>query len=363
MQHASPSRDLGQTMLAVIFVGILAIASFWVLRPFLPALIWATMIVIATWPLMVRTQAHLWGRRGLAVGVSTLVLLLIFVIPLWIAISTVVENSAEIAAWGKALQTYTIPAAPEWVRELPLVGERVADKWEALRAADREALIPRVAPYVGQALSWFVSQVGSFGMLFVHFLLTILLAAILFLQGEAAALGVRRFSRRVAGDRGETCALLAAQAIRAVALGVMVTALVQSIVAGIGLAIAGIPHAFLFTAVAFIFAVIQIGSVPVLIGASIWLFVEGATGWGIAMIVWTIFVGSLDNFLRPVLIRRGNANLSLLLIFAGVIGGMLSFGIIGIFVGPAVLAVASTLLAAWIAEGDSAAPPHQESRI
>jgi len=141
--------------------------------------------------------------------------------------------------------------------------------------------------------------------------------------------------------------VLAAGAIRGVALGVVVTAIAQSALGGIGLAVVGVPYVALLTAAMFMLAVAQIGPAPVLVSAVIWVFWKGDTSWGIALLVWTIVVTAMDNFLRPVLIRKG-ADLPLLLIFAGVIGGLLAFGLLGIFIGPIVLAVSYTLVAAWV---------------
>ena len=169
------------------------------------------------------------------------------------------------------------------------------------------------------------------------------------MNGEDAAKMVRRLAYRVADERGENTAVLAANAIRAVAQGVVITALVQSLLAGIGLAVIGVPYASLLTALIFMLTIAQIGAGPILIPAVIWLFWKGSTAWGIGMLVWSIFVMSLDGFMRPILIRR-NANLPLLLIFAGVIGGLISFGVIGLFIGPVLLAVGYTLMMAWIDE-------------
>ena len=144
--------------------------------------------------------------------------------------------------------------------------------------------------------------------------------------------------------------------IRGVALGVVVTALVQSVLGGIGLAIAGVPFAAMLTAVMFMLALAQIGPLPVLLGGLVWLWWQGSTGWFVALLIWTIVVGSLDNILRPILIKRG-ADLPLLLIFAGVIGGLFAFGLIGLFVGPVLLAVAYTLLDAWVSEASDADAP------
>jgi predicted PurR-regulated permease PerM len=185
----------------------------------------------------------------------------------------------------------------------------------------------------------------------LHFLLTVVVTAILYATGETAAMGVRRFGRRLAGEQGENSVILSGQAIRAVALGVVVTAIVQTTAAGIGLAVSGIPYAAVFTAIIFMLCIAQIGPVLVLAPAVAWLYWSGDAVWGTVLLVWTILVGALDNVLRPILIRRG-ADLPLLLIFAGVIGGLVGFGIIGLFVGPMVLAVTYRLLESWIAEID-----------
>ena len=187
-------------------------------------------------------------------------------------------------------------------------------------------------------------------MLFLQFLLTALVTAILYASGETAARGVRRFALRLAGPQGEAAVRLAAQSVRAVALGVVVTAIVQSAAAGLGLFLAGVPFVAILTAVMFMLSLAQLGPMLILIPAVAWLYLTGATGWGTFLLVWTIVVGPLDNFLRPMLIKRG-ANLSLLLVAAGVIGGLIAFGLVGLFIGPVVLAVSSALLSAWIDAG------------
>jgi predicted PurR-regulated permease PerM len=197
---------------------------------------------------------------------------------------------------------------------------------------------------------WFVGQVGSIASVFVQSLLAVVIAAILYASGERAADGADRFARRLAGARGTEAIVLAAHAIRAVAMGVVVTAVVQSVLGGIGLAVAGVPFAALLTAVMFVLAVAQIGAGPVLLGATIWVYMRHGAAWGTAFLVWAVVCAALDNVGRPILIRRG-ADLPLLLIFTGVIGGLMAFGIIGLFIGPVVLAVAYTLLAEWIADG------------
>lgn len=349
-----PRHDLARITLSVLFIGGFIIASFWIIRPFLAPLIWATMIVVATWPLMRRVQGRLWGKRVLAVVVMMLALILVFMVPLTLAIGTIVEYADDIVSWAKGLAGFKLPPPPDWLRALPLVGERAATGWETIAAEGARELAGKAEPYVGAVTRWFLSEVGNFGVLFAQFLLTLVLSAVLYFGGEDWARWALRFGRRLAPVRGEHTVILAGQAIRGVALGVVITALAQSVLGGIGLAIAGVPFAAVLTAVMFMFCIAQLGPVLVLAPAVAWLFWSDSTGWGTFLLIWTIFVGTIDNVLRPLLIKQG-ADLPLLLIFAGVIGGLLSFGLVGIFVGPVLLAVAYTLMDAWVNEDIDAA--------
>jgi len=349
-----PNREIARTTLGVLFIGGLILGSLWILRPFLGATIWATMVVVATWPALMWLQARLWGRRWLATTVMTSTLLLVFVVPLSLAIVTIVTESDRIVGWFRALSSAQLPPPPEFIRELPVIGPKVVTAWEQALLSGPEGLAARLAPYANDIVKWFVSEVGGVGFLIVQFLVTVILSALMYAGGESAALTVRRFGRRLAGERGDNVVVLAGQAIRAVALGVGVTAIAQSVLGGIGLAIAGVPFASLLTAVMFMLCIAQLGPMLVLVPAVVWLYWGGDVGWGTFLLLVTLIAGTMDNVLRPVLIKRG-ADLPLLLILAGVIGGLIAFGLVGIFVGPVLLAVAYKLLGDWIAEVD--APP------
>lgn len=340
-------RDLTRTVLAVLFIGGLLAFSLWILRPFLAALIWAVMIVVASWPLMRAAQSALWGRRWLAVAAMTLALLLLLIVPFSAAIVTIVVNVDTIGGWAKALSEYQVPPAPAWLGSLPVIGEFGAQLWQEWASGGAEALMGKIIPYAGALAKWFVAQVGGIGVVFVELLLTVVFAAILYAHGEQAGVWMRRFGRRVGGVDGDNAVLLSAQAIRGVALGVVVTALVQALLGGIGLAIAGVPFVAILTAVMFMLSVAQIGAIPVLLPAVIWLYWRDDVVWGSFLLVVMVVVSLLDNVLRPILIKKG-ADLPLLLVFVGVIGGLIAFGLIGIFVGPMVLAITYTLLGAWI---------------
>jgi predicted PurR-regulated permease PerM len=346
----APPRDLARIVLSVLFLGGLLILSLWILKPFLPALLWATTIVIATWPLMLRVQAALWNRRWLAVLVMTGAFLLIFIVPFTLAVAAIVANVDVAAERARSLVTLPLPQLPAWVDKVPFFGQRMSKAWSDLTAASGPEIVEAVRPYVGTLARWFAAQVGNLGALFLQFLLTVLATAILYYSGEAAAERVRRFALRLAGAQGEGAVRLAAQAIRGVALGVVLTAIVQSVAAGIGLLVAGIPFVAVLTAVMFMLSLAQLGPLLVMLPAVGWLYWSGSSGWGTFLVVWTLVVTPIDNVLRPVLIRRG-VNLSLLLVFTGVVGGLIAFGLVGIFIGPVVLAVSSTLLSAWVEAG------------
>ena len=347
--------DLPQIVFATLIICGLLATALWIVAPFAAALIWATTIVVATWPLLLRLQGLLAGRRGAATAVLTVALLLLVVVPFLAGFGAVLKNREAIMAKLDELRTAQVPPPPSWVASIPLVGPHASAAWQDLAGGAVRDLAEQAAPYARQALNWLISSLGSVAGLFFQLLMTVIVCAVLYNLGDAAAGRLRKFARRVGGDRGENAVVLAGQAIRGVALGVVVTAVGQSVLAGVGLAIARVPFAGALTAVAFVLCIAQVGPALVLIPAIIWLYASGQAGWGTFLLVWTIPVITLDNVVRPILIKKG-ADLPLLLIFAGVIGGLVSFGLIGIFVGPVVLAVGHTLLEAWIDGGEKSQP-------
>ncbi|CAM5773260.1 membrane protein [Labrys miyagiensis] len=358
-------QDIGRVTLNILFIAGLLLASFFVLQPFLPAILWATTIVLATWPLMRWVERHVGNRRGIAVTIMTILILLLLIVPLWLAVGKVVTNLDVIADLLRKILSMRIPPPPPWIAGVPVVGAPLADSWEGLASSGVQDLAAVwLAPYSGTVTRWLASVAGSLGGLLVQLLLSTALAALLYASGESAGAYMLRFGRRMAHERGERAVALAGKAIRAVALGVVVTALVQSLIGGIGLVVVGVDFAVLFTALMFILCLVQLGPGFVLLPAVIWLFYSGEMIRGAALLAFTLVAGTIDQIIRPILIRRG-ADLPLLLIMAGVIGGLITFGLLGIFIGPTVLAVTYTLLTAWIFEDvdpDTAQLPAAESQ-
>jgi predicted PurR-regulated permease PerM len=342
-----PSTDVTHTTLSVLFLALLVASTFWVLSPFVTSALWATVVTVAAWPLFLRLERFLGRRRGLAVAITTAMILLIVFVPVTLALSTIVGNARNISAELKSIESIALPDPPASLEHLPFAGGRLAAKWKHFAELAPDERSTALTPYVQTALQWFVSKAGNVGTMLVQFLLTAIIAAILFAKGEIARDGILRFARRLAGQQGYDVAILGARTIRGVVLGVVGTALIQTAIGGLGLAIAGIPAAALLTAVMLFLCLAQIGPALVLVPAVAWLYWSGSSAYGTALAVFAIPALTIDNVVRPLLIKRG-ANLPLLLIFAGVIGGLLAFGIIGLFIGPVVLTVAYTLLGAWV---------------
>jgi predicted PurR-regulated permease PerM len=279
----------------------------------------------------------------------TLVMLAIFIVPFGLTAAVLVDAAVEGVDLVKELTTEGLGSPPAWLAGLPWVGPRLTARWQELAAAGPDAVTEALRPYVRSTAGWVLAVTGGFGTVVIQLLLTVVIAAILYSNGELTAKGVLRFAHRIGKERGEQTMRLAGQAVRSVALGVIVTALVQSIVAGLGLWLAGVPRPGLLTAVIFVLCVAQLGPIPVLVPAIIWLFWSGHVAWGSVLVVVAVIVAVIDNVMKPLLIRRG-VDLPLLLIIAGVIGGLIGFGVVGLFIGPVMLAVTYTLLNSWVGE-------------
>ncbi len=353
-RDAETAHDLTRTLLGVLCVGTLIVAAFWIVRPFLAATIWAATFVIVLWPVLLRLQRGLGGNRALAIAVVTAFVLVLVAVPLVLALAVVITNADEIVARARLLAGARLAAPPDWIAGLPVVGPRLADAWQQFAAAGPDALWSRVWPYLGSLTRWLLVRAGNLGYVSVQFMLTLVLAAFMFANGEALAAAALRFGRRLGDDAGVRLVRLAGNAMRGVVLGVGLTAAVQSVLAGAGLAVAGVPHAGLLTALLFLLCIAQVGMLIALLPIVVWVFWQGEPLTGSLLLVWSLATGLLDQVLRPVLVSR-SARLPALLIFVGVVGGIIAFGLLGIVVGPVVLAVGYTMLLAWL--GDATATP------
>ena len=336
-------RGLALAMVALVLLGILA-----VLQPFATAILFGSILAIAAWPL--RHALVVRGmRRGAAAGLLLVLVLLVVVAPLLLMAPGLV---AALRAGGDALQAALLAAPlapPDGLVRLPVIGGQAEALWLRISGA-RGDLGPLVEPYAGRIQSVLLSVAAGLADSALQMLLALIVATMLWSQGEAIAEALADSAARLGGATGVNALAAAGAAVRAVAYGVVGTAVAQGVLAGIGYAIAGVPAAALLGFLTLVFSITQIlGPLVVAIwaGAAYWLYTEGQTAWAIFMGAWGMLVVSgSDNVLRPILIKRG-VEMPLSLIILGVFGGFVAFGFLGLFIGPVLLAVGLIMLRAW----------------
>ncbi|QCI17533.1 AI-2E family transporter YdiK [Buchnera aphidicola (Acyrthosiphon lactucae)] len=345
MQNPTEKMDLSQSILSLIFIVSMGVISFLVIHPFILGFSWASMIVIATWPLMLKIQKFLGGKRSLAVLMMIIILLLLFIIPVFFLVNSLIATSIPLIHW---LGSNTLEF-PEllWLQDIPLIGKKIFISYQKLLDSDGGELIREVKPYMGRTTEFFIIQVKNCGLFVIHLLLMLFFSALLYWNGEKISSAIRHFAMQLSKKNGEAIILLATQAVRAVALGVAVTAFIQALLSGIGLLISGVPYWALLMIIIFFSCLIQLGPLPILIPSIMWLYWNNNTTWGTILLIWSCLVFILDHILRPFFIRIG-ADLPILLTLSGVIGGLLAFGIIGLFVGPVVLVIFYRLIISWM---------------
>ncbi|WP_343153834.1 AI-2E family transporter YdiK [Buchnera aphidicola (Mindarus keteleerifoliae)] len=347
MQNTEEGMDSPKSVFSLMFIGLMILVSFWVLRPFLLSFLWASMIVIATWPLMLKIQELVAGRRFFAVSTMIIGLLLLFFVPLTCIINSLINGSIPFINCFIS-GNFDFPNLI-WLQDIPIIGKKMFFTYHKLLKGGGGLLISQVQPYIGKTTYFFVTQAENVGHCIIHFIFTVVFSTFLYWKGEKIAHIIRYFAFRLADQSGDAVVLLAGQAVRAVALGVVVTAFIQGMLAGVGLIISGIPYSALLMLLIFLLCLIQLGPLPVLVPAIIWLFWRNNVTWGTILLFWSFFLFVLDNILRPMLIRIG-ADLPTILILSGVVGGLLAFGTIGIFVGPVVLLISYRLITSWMNE-------------
>ncbi|HZY59218.1 MAG TPA: AI-2E family transporter [Candidatus Binataceae bacterium] len=326
-------------------VALLGLGCLLILRPFISAALWAAILCFTTWPLFLRLMQIVGGRRGLAALIAMLALAATIAAPFVILGSTLASNLAELTAATQKLYESGPPAPPVWVATIPLVGARLSNYWLTLTESSA-ARLEELAKLLPTVKSIAVDGGKMVGSGIFQITLSLLIAFFFYRDGEAVAAQLNAGINRIGGDRGNELLDIAGATIRAVVYGIIGTALVQGALAAFGFAIAGVPGAAFLGFITFLVAMIPGGPTLVAAPAAYWLYTQGSSGWAIFIIIWGVMDSMIDNVIKPLLISRGVATPMILVMF-GVFGGALAFGLIGLFIGPTVLAVAYTLLQQW----------------
>ncbi|MBP9903006.1 MAG: AI-2E family transporter [Verrucomicrobia bacterium] len=337
-------QNLGWIILALLLGGCLL-----VLLPFVSALLWAVVLSASSWPVYRRLVKLLGGRRTLAALLMALAMICVILLPFIIVGATLGENVKELTTATQRWMDAGPPAPPGWLAKVPGVGPQATEYWESL-AADSSKLLAAAKRFLEPLSGWLLRGGLALGRGLLELALSILIAFFLFRDGGKAAERLSAAVVRIAGERGQHLLEVAGHTVRGVVYGILGTALVQAVIAGIGFLIAGVPGAGVLALLTFFLSVVPVGPPLIWLPAALWLFHQGSTGWGIFMLIWGVGVSSVDNFVKPWLISQGSA-MPFLLIFFGVLGGALAFGFIGVFIGPTLLAVGYRLVAEWFATG------------
>ncbi|WP_375738489.1 AI-2E family transporter [Pseudomonas boanensis] len=333
-------------LVQILLLGLLG-ASLWVLAPFWSALFWAGVLAFASWPLMRLLSGLLNGRESMAAALLTAGWVLLVALPLAWLVSNLAEHIRDATELVKSVQLQGLPVAPDWLRQIPLVGERLVRLWQTVDAQGG-AFFASLKPYMGEAGNWLLARSAQVGGGLVELVLSLVLVFFFYRDGPRMATFAERALERLIGDRAEHYLELVAGTVQRVVNGVIGTAAAQALLALIGFWIAGIPGALVLGIVTFAFSLIPMGPPLVWVPATAWLVWHGDYGYAVFLGIWGMFVISgVDNVLKPYLISRGG-NLPLVVVLLGVFGGILAFGFMGLFLGPTLLAVAYSLISDWI---------------
>ena len=332
-----------------------------VLYPFVSALLWAVILCFVTWPTFLWGVRLLGGRRTLAATLMALLVAALLVAPFVGVGLSLADNVSRLTTVISQGLEHGPPELPAWVADIPLVGHRLLTGWQTL-THDSSRLTTALQRLVVPVSTWLLSQGVALGAGILYMTLSVLLLFFLYRDGAALATRLQEVSGRIAGARAQQLSDLAVTTIRGVVYGILGSMLAQGILAGVGFLVAGVPGAFLLGFLTLFLSLLPGGPALLWLPASIWLYKQDATGWAIFLALWGILVvGSADNIIKPYLIGRGS-DLPFILVLLGVLGGAFAFGVIGIFLGPTLLAVGYTVVRDWAqaASPATANPPGLE---
>ena len=333
---------------------LLLLGCYLVVRPFLTAFIWGGIISVSTRGVYRRVLKLVGGRSGLAATLTTLALVLILLLPISALAINLAEVMPTLGEKVSGLFKGGLHQPPLWLAGIPLIGKSASAWWQTM-AANPEKLRAELRPFIRPVKDFIVAAASGIGVGVLEFALALAIAGLLYAQGERFAAVVDRIARRLAGEMGHRQVAAIRTTVRAVFNGLLGTCAVQAVLAMIGFWIAGVPGVFLLGMGTFFLSVVPGGPTLLWLPAALWLNSNGSSGWAIFIAIWgLVIVGGADNIVRPLLIGK-SVEAPMAIIFLGVIGGILTFGFLGLFIGPTILTVAYNLFQSWMHSESSGA--------
>ncbi len=332
----------------IALIALLIIGCIFVLYPFMAAVLFAAVICVFTWPLYQRVWRKLGRRDTLAAITMTLLLLVALILPMAYLVTNLADSATILLDEAQTTLQNLQPFAPEWIKNLPLIGSQLAEFWQRA-ALSHEELMRLLSQYSEPMRKFMLQGVQLVMGGFLQLLLVVFVAFFFYRDGAYLAKIVVAILRRLGGELGEEMLQLSCNTVKGVMLGIFGTALAQATVALFGFWLAGAPLPLLLALATFFLSVIPVGPPLIWGGAALWLYNHGDHGWAIFLALYGLLaISSVDNLVKPILISH-SSHLPLLLVVLGVLGGALAFGFIGIFLGPTLLAVGLTLITHWVA--------------
>ena len=330
----------------IALVTVLVMGCFAILRPFLSALLWAVILSFSTWPVYRRIERAVRGRKGLAAGLMVGLVAAVLIGPLVFLGVGLAEDVTTLIGMVRQLLSQGPPAPPAWVVKLPVVGSGLHDRWQAM-AGSGAKLTAELVHYLIPLRDWALGRAAGLGGGILSLSLSVFIAFFFYRDGEALSERLKAVFNRVGGKQAPGLIRIAGDTINSVVYGIIGTALAQGFLAGAGFLIAGVPGALLLGVLTCILSLIPVGPPLIWAPSALWLFQNGETGWAMFLALWGfLVVSTVDNVLKPYFISQGS-RLPFILVFLGVLGGVLAFGILGIFLGPTLLAIAYVLFQEW----------------
>ena len=348
-------RTAIEILIYLLLVLVLVVWCYRIISPFIPFILWGAVIAVALYAPFVKLRNALGGRNKLAVFAFAALGLAVFIVPVYLFGESLITLAKGVAT---SLETgeFTVPAANESIRSWPVIGEKLYQNW-ASAAANFEGWLQAHNEQVKRVLEALLAGIAGLGLSLLQLAASVLIAAALLANDEAAKLAMHRLGRRLVGDTADEFVNLTTATIRSITIGVLGIAFIQAVAGGAGMALIGVPLAGLWALVILVLAIAQLPPFVVLLPAIIYVFsTNDNTTAAIAFTIWSAVVSTSDAFLKPMLLGRG-VEAPMLVILLGAIGGMLYSGIIGLFLGAVILALGYKLAMAWLQTGEQAQTP------
>jgi predicted PurR-regulated permease PerM len=356
MAESPPTNNATAPIIEIVIkLSVLALLIGWcilILKPFISPLVWGVIMAVAAYPLYSRLRSRLGGHPRLAAAIMTIVALLIIILPGIKLAGSMIDGIQSVNEKFQS-DTLQVPMPPEGVKDWPVIGVPVEKVWRQA-SVNLTATLDQVRPQLIALGRWLVSVSLNTGVGLLSFALSIIIAGVLMGTAEGGARVARNLFVRLAGRRGAEFADDATVTVRNVVKGILGVAIIQALLAGIGFAVAGVPAAGLWTFLCLLLAIVQIGIGPIAIPIMIYMFYKADILTAVVLAVWLVMVLLSDNVLKPILLGRG-APVPMPVIFLGAIGGFMSMGFLGLFVGAIVLSIGYKLFESWLPPGEEAA--------